>query len=381
MPNKKTNNSPPRVDEAPTGPRRFITQHRGPSDKIAADSRIVHQFLPDEFARPGSSTSYTPTEIFSCLHDEVHWHELFSGKKAVQRLVCTQGAVDRANDCEPIYRHVADQVPPISSFSPFVEVIRKRAEELCGHPLNHALIQLYRGGGDHIGQHSDKTLDIVRSSSIVNVSFGAERTMTLTEKSRYAKLDATTEADLEEVDLDKYGNPLKAKGDKKGQKGQKKKGARHAQLEEQDSKKGPMQPLQVQEVTMPHNSMFIMGPETNKRWFHAIHAQQPSKKGVVDPFGGARISLTFRHIGTFTDHARTRIWGQGATSKTHEGARPVVNNNNQLGAPLLKAFGLENQDPDFDWDKEYGRGFDVLHFRDSWKVKDMSTGLTGDVAR
>jgi alkylated DNA repair dioxygenase AlkB len=41
------------------------------------------------------------------------------------------------------------------------------------------LIQLYRTGADYISEHSDKTIDVVRGSRIVNVSLGARRTMTL----------------------------------------------------------------------------------------------------------------------------------------------------------------------------------------------------------
>ena len=48
--------------------------------------------------------------------------------------------------------------------------------------MNHVLIQLYRSGKDCISEHSDKTIDVVPGSSIVNVSFGARRTMTLRKK-------------------------------------------------------------------------------------------------------------------------------------------------------------------------------------------------------
>lgn len=33
--------------------------------------------------------------------------------------------------------------------------------------LNHVLIQKYRNGEDYISEHSDKTVDIVRGTSIV----------------------------------------------------------------------------------------------------------------------------------------------------------------------------------------------------------------------
>lgn len=52
---------------------------------------------------------------------------------------------------------------------------------------------------------------------------------------------------------------------------------------------------------MPHNSMFILGAESNKWWYHGI---LPDKRDVEElaeverAFGGVRISLTFRHIRT-----------------------------------------------------------------------------------
>lgn len=48
-------------------------------------------------------------------------------------------------------------------------------EDALQHPVNHVLIQYYRSGNDYISEHSDKTIDVVRDSKIVNVSLGAER--------------------------------------------------------------------------------------------------------------------------------------------------------------------------------------------------------------
>ncbi len=88
---------------------------------------------------------------------------------------------------QPIYRHPADESPPLLPFSPTVQKIRACVEKALGHPLNHVLIQHYRHGGDYISEHSDKTIDVVRDSKIVNVSLGAQRTMTLRTKKDAAK--------------------------------------------------------------------------------------------------------------------------------------------------------------------------------------------------
>lgn len=54
-------------------------------------------------------------------------------------------------------------------------MIREQVEKVLRHPVNHVLIQYYRTGNDYISEHSDKTIDVVQDSKIVNVSLGAER--------------------------------------------------------------------------------------------------------------------------------------------------------------------------------------------------------------
>lgn len=91
------------------------------------------------------------------------------------------------------------------------------------------------------------------------------------------------------------------------------------------------------------------------------------KKNPVEvAYDGARISLTFRHIGTFLTADETLIWGQGATSKAREGAKRTVS-----GDPgrLIQAMGYENQRSDFNWERAYGTGFDTLHFHSSDMAK------------
>ena len=85
-------------------------------------------------------------------------------------------------DSCPVYRHPSDESPPLLPFSPMIQLIREHVERVVQHPVNHVLIQLYRGGTDYISEHSDKTVDIAPNSCIVNVSLGAERAMTLRTK-------------------------------------------------------------------------------------------------------------------------------------------------------------------------------------------------------
>jgi hypothetical protein len=223
----------------------------------------------------------------------------------------------------PVYRHPADQTLPLLHFSPKVQVVRKQAEKLVGHPLNHVLIQLYRSGNDFISEHSDKTLDIVKGSSIVNVSFGAQRTMRL----RTKKAQAKSVADKEDTTSSQR---------------------------------------ETQRVAMPDNSMFILGLLSNEKWLHGV---MPDKRIATErseaeiAYNGIRLSLTFRHIGTFLDAKESTIWGQGATAKEQRDAADVVNGDEEESRRMITAFSRENHHPDFDWDEWYGEGFDVLHLQ------------------
>jgi 2OG-Fe(II) oxygenase superfamily len=209
------------------------------------------------------------------------------------------------------------------------------------HPVNHVLIQLYRTGADYISEHSDKTIDVVRGSRIVNVSLGARRTMTLRTKKDSAQQEG--QGDDEDGSIGVGGVVRR-----------------------------------TERVPLPHNSLFVMGLATNARWMHSVHTDKRPEDTKDPAERGPRISLTFRHIGTFlTPPSSTAvgddsssspmapqqqfIFGQGATGKTHTEARPVVHGGEQAER-LLAAFGAENHESEFDWDKAYGEGFDVLHF-------------------
>ncbi len=201
--------------------------------------------------------------------------------------------------------------------------------------MNHVLIQHYRTGADYISEHSDKTVDVVRGSKIVNVSLGGQRFMTLSTKKDAL---ANPKADLDAIPDD--GSPTAPDTGKS----KKKRG--------------------VQRVPLPHNSIFVMGLETNAKWVHSIRTdKRPLKiKNAAERHqNGERISLTFRTIGTFLTADEGLIYGQGAKGKTRQDARPVVRGGPEAER-LIVAFGAENHQSDFDWDANYGEGSDVLHF-------------------
>ncbi|KAG9203731.1 hypothetical protein G6514_002344 [Epicoccum nigrum] len=288
----------------------------GPNDHIAeGDSRIVHNLIPLEYHDLSDHAKPLVDTIFQDLYNEVHWQKMLHQQGEVPRLVCCQGELGD-DGSKPVYRHPTDQTLPLLHFSPKVQWIRRAAEKVVGHSLNHVLIQLYRSGNDYISEHSDKTLDIAKGSSIVNVSFGAQRTMRLRSK--------------------KESKPSS----------------------DEDTQR------ETQRVAMPHNSLFVLGLKSNEKWLHGIMADKRLKSERSDfetAYSGARISLTFRNIATFLDARETIIWGQGATSKDQRGAADVVNNDEAEAERMIRAFSRENHSNGFDWHEWYGDGFDVLH--------------------
>ncbi|KAL4900783.1 hypothetical protein BDW74DRAFT_90041 [Aspergillus multicolor] len=272
-----------------------------PGDVIGeGDSRIVYELD-------------LPENAFELIRYEVVWQKMYHMSGQVPRLVAVQGK-HSPDGSIPIYRHPADESPPLEPFTSTVDKVRAIVERILGHPLNHVLIQLYRDGQDRISEHSDKTLDIVRGSSICNVSLGAQRVMVLRQKGS-------------------------------------------------ESAEGTGR--LTQRVPMPHESLFVLGEKTNARWLHGIKPdkRQESEKSIEErAFGGQRISLTFRHIGTLLDPAGDTIWGQGAVSKNRGEAHPVIHGDSEKTEQLVRAFGEENRSIDFDWDAVYGKGFDVVNF-------------------
>ena len=286
----------------------------------SASSRIYYDLLPTELSNT----------IFHQLNSEIRWRRMHHQTGEVPRLVCCQGEIGDEGET-PLYRHPSDQTLPVQVWTPAVEQVRTAAEEVVGHPLNHALIQLYRSGHDYISEHSDKTLDIVPGSKIVNVSFGAQRTMRLRTK-RPLPPAATISSPMSQP----VSSPSKAA-------------------------------IRItHRVPMPHNSMLTMSLTTNAEFLHGISAD---KRPVCElseaekACDGQRISLTFRHIGTFLSADKERIWGQGATGKTKADARPVVNGDAAESAKLVRAFGKENQVSGVEWKEIYERGSDVLHLK------------------
>lgn len=274
------------------------------------DTTIINNVLDEELSNG----------VFDVVRDEVLWQKMSHRGGEVPRLIAVQGEV--ADDGSmPIYRHPSDESPPLLPFSPVVSQIRAVVEKKLGHSLNHVLIQFYRDGNDYISEHSDKTLDIAPNTYIANVSLGAQRTMVFRTK-------------------------------------------KDAQGKDVSDNSGRTGPRKACKAPLPHNSMCKMGLVTNMRWLHGIRQDKrmSSDKSEAElAYNGGRISLTFRLIGTFISKDEQTIWGQGATGKTKDDAKQVINGETPDTERMVRAFGKENHSSEFDWAETYGEGFDVLH--------------------
>lgn len=237
---------------------------------------------------------------FEELEKEIIWHTMKQRDSLVPRLISIQGEICE-DGTHPLYRHPVDEQPELINFSPTILKIKNKLEEMTNQKLNHVLIQLYRNGKDNIGEHADKTLDIEKDTNIINYSLGATRYLRLRTKN-------------------------KTKNEKT-------------------------------KIKMENNSLFILGPITNKKWLHLI---KPDKRldslKTKDELlcNCKRISLTFRSIATYITK-EGKIIGQGA--------KKDMNNKEDDTMEMLKAFSKENHEDNYEWDEIYGNGFNSLNFK------------------
>lgn len=275
--------------------------HNGKFGLGSGKARVLYNVMRGE-SREGIDWS-SAKETCQKLHDEVEWSNMYHAGDAVSRLVGVYGEILENGD-KPIYRFPTDNEFDLKQWTNSLKTIQYRLSEVIGYNLNHGKIQYYRDGKSWIGAHSDKTLDIERGTDIVNISFGATRTMVLKHK---------TKKDVNGVYL------------------------RH-------------------EFELPHDSVCILDWKTNAEWTHSIKKETKP----IDP----RISIVYRSIATYITPDGV-LYGQGAKSKVRVEAtsqRLMQCNENSKFNPeesdkMFRAMAMENK-PDFDWDKHYGEGFD-----------------------
>jgi alkylated DNA repair dioxygenase AlkB len=142
---------------------------------------MIHNFLNnDELIK-----NKINEEHFKTLFE---WSEMRIKGSPVSRLLCVQ-AKKNNNGHYPVYRHPFDEFPKVQDFNFLVLLLRDFIANRLGYDFNHVLIHYYRDGNDHIGKHSDKTLDILPNTPIVNYTVGATRMFELTHKEKKKTLN------------------------------------------------------------------------------------------------------------------------------------------------------------------------------------------------
>lgn len=262
---------------------------------------VVHYDVMAGVLEPGETTA----DLFEALEAETRWERPTMMGAPSARLAATQGDL-RADGAVPMYRYPVDKLLPVTDMTPTVRRIRDRVEQLVGPGmavngtlgLNHALVQLYRDGRDHITPHADKTLDIARGSCVFNYSLGCARQMVF---------------------------------DRKTPRG-----------EQQHEVKEPETAVYLED-----DSLMVMGPDTNREFVHSV----PRSRFVPKP--RQRISITFRRIETWLSADGARVLGQGAGPA---GELPVTSDPGEQ-QQLIYSFALDNKvGTSFDWNKSYGAG-------------------------
>jgi hypothetical protein len=305
----------------------------------SGDSYLILNVLPPELL-DGS---------FEQLDEEIDWNVMNHKGNQVPRLISIQGDVEEDGK-QPLYRHPADEQPTMVPWTPFARVCRDVVATRINQALNHALIQKYRSGRDNIGEHADKTLDIELGSAVVNLSLGASRVMILKPKQDYEKCDECSPLMIRPSIIERPHGPA------------------------------PSDPSVrdriYQKITLPHNSVFVLGWQTNRDYLHSIRQdkrQSSLKRADECLYNEVRISLTFRLISTFIDPSTGTITGQGALRRERwEASRTEAGGEGQEGqadlsveeqsVKMLTAFSNENRLSGFDWEREYGCGFSIVNF-------------------
>lgn len=112
--------------------------------------------------------------LLAQLQHEVVWRQeritLFGRSHQLPRLTCWMA------DPGVRYRYSGLEQRP-DPWLPQLDELRQRLADLCGHPLNALLLNLYRDGNDAMGCHADDEPELVADASIASLSLGVERTL------------------------------------------------------------------------------------------------------------------------------------------------------------------------------------------------------------
>lgn len=130
-------------------------------------------------------------------------------------------------------------------WTPLVSALRDHVERALDEKFNFVLVNRYKDGLDHIGEHRDDERDLERAAPIASLSFGQARDFVLRHK-------------------DARG------GRRRGR---------------PNTVAVPLQPVKIE---LGHGSLLVMCHPTNSMWYHSL----PIRRRALHP----RINLTFRRM-------------------------------------------------------------------------------------
>ena len=102
------------------------------------------------------------------LEWENHRIRIFGREVESPRLSCWMG------DPDATYTYSGTRFAP-KPWTPLLQRLRDRAAAACGMPFNSVLCNLYRGGRDYMGWHSDDEPELGPEPVIASLSLGAPR--------------------------------------------------------------------------------------------------------------------------------------------------------------------------------------------------------------
>jgi len=138
-----------------------------------ADAEV--SLSPDAFAGPEA------TGLFGELRRGIEWRQeevtIFGRRHLVPRLVAWHG--------DPGARYTYSGTPhEPQPWTPTLERVRRRVQELSGFEFNAVLLNLYRDGRDGMGWHADDEPELGPDPAIASVSLGAVRRFCLRHRRR-----------------------------------------------------------------------------------------------------------------------------------------------------------------------------------------------------
>ncbi|XP_064582738.1 DNA oxidative demethylase ALKBH2 isoform X2 [Zonotrichia leucophrys gambelii] len=176
-------------------------------------------------------------EIFQELEKEVEYFEdemtklqVFGTWHKIPRKQVTYGDPGLSYTYSGVTFHPKPWIPVLTR-------IRERVTSETGHTFNFVLINRYKDGLDHIGEHRDDEKELVPLSPIASVSFGACRDFVFRRRGR--------------------------------------------------GRGGAAGPGRIC-LQLAHGSLLLMKHPTNEHWYHSL----PPRRRVLAP----RVNLTFRNV-------------------------------------------------------------------------------------